>query len=329
MRCIEIREPGGPEVLQLTSRPRPIAGPGEVLIRVMAAGVNRPDVLQRQGAYPPPPGASDLPGLEVAGVIEACGSDVTEYQVGDSVCALLAGGGYAEWAVAPAGQCLPVPQGWSFVEAAGLPETWFTVWSNLIDRAGLQPGESVLIHGAASGIGTAAIQLARWRGARVFGTAGSAERCTQAQQLGAECVIPYREQDFVEQVLDRTAGRGVDVILDMVAGDYTARNIKALADDGRLVIIALLRGARAEVDLGQILRRRLTITGSTLRQRPVAFKAQIARALRHSIWPAMSARQIQPTVSVVLDLSEAAEAHRRLEAGEVFGKVVLQVGPGL
>lgn len=329
MRCIEIREPGGPQVLQLASRPRPNPGPAEVLIRVMAAGVNRPDVLQRQGAYPAPPGASDLPGLEVAGVIEACGPGVTQHQPGDAVCALLAGGGYAEWAVAPAAQCLPVPAGWSFVEAAGLPETWFTVWSNLIDRAALGAGDSVLIHGAASGIGTAAIQLARWRGARVFGTAGTAERCAQAQQLGAEYVVPYREQDFVEQILDRTGGLGVDVILDMVAGDYTPRNVKALADDGRLVIIALLRGARSEVDLAQILRRRLTLTGSTLRQRPVAFKGQIAQALLQSIWPSMAKRQIVPTVSAVLDLAEAAEAHRMLEAGEIFGKVVLQVGPGV
>jgi NADPH2:quinone reductase len=325
MRAIEIRTPGGPEVLALCERPVPQPGAGELLIRVRAAGVNRPDVLQRLGVYPPPPGAPDLPGLEVAGEVVWAPVD-SPWQPGAAVCALVAGGGYAEYCTAPVAQCLPLPAGCSFEEAAGLPETWFTVWSNLVDRAALKPGETLLVHGAASGIGTTAIQLARLMGVRVWGTAGSDERCRAAETLGAEQVFNYRQSDFEIGVRDATAGRGVDVILDMVAGSYVSRNLRCLADDGRLVIIALLGGARDQVDLSQILRRRLTITGSTLRPRPVAFKAAIAKALHEHVWPAFADGRIRPVLSAAFPLEQAARAHALMEASGAVGKIVLTVG---
>src|SRR5690554_742108 len=273
MKAVEISKPGGPEVLVLVDRPVPAPKAGEVLIKVSAAGINRPDVFQRQGAYPPPPGASDLPGLEVAGEIIGGDAETGGFKVGDKVCALLAGGGYAEYCVAPVEQCLPIPAGLSDIEAAGLPETYFTVWSNVFDRGGLADGETLLVHGGASGIGTTAVQLAKAMGHTVFATAGSDERARKVEELGADLGINYREQDFVEEVKKATNGRGVDVILDMVAGDYLARDIKCLADDGRIVIIALLGGPKGTVDASHIMRRRLTITGSTLRPRPVSFKA--------------------------------------------------------
>src|SRR5690554_2676063 len=283
MKAVEISQPGGPEVLKPVERPMPQAGPGEVLIKVTAAGVNRPDVFQRKGAYPPPPGASDLPGLEVAGEIVSGDAAAGGFKVGDKVCALLAGGGYAEYCVAPVEQCLPVPAGLSDIEAAGLPETYFTVWSNVFDRGRLSQGESLLVHGGASGIGTTAVQLTTAMGNTVYYTAGSDDRVSAVEALGAGRGINYRAQDFVEEIKSLTEGRGVDVILDMVAGDYIGRNIKCLADDGRIVIIALLGGAKGEVDASQIMRRRLSITGSTLRPRPVAFKAEIAKKLREHV----------------------------------------------
>ncbi len=325
MIAIEIREPGGPEVLVPVERPRPAPGPGEVLINVAAAGVNRPDVMQRRGQYAPPPGASDIPGLEVAGTIDAVGADVSDWQVGDRVCALVAGGGYAELCVAPAPQCLPVPAGMTFVSAAAPPETFFTVWTNVFERGRLTAGESVLIHGGSSGIGTTAIQLARAFGARVFATAGSAEKCAACERLGAELAINYRETDFVAAVRDRTGGRGVDVILDMVGGDYVARNIDALAVDGRLVQIALLGGAKAQINMVPILQRRLTITGSTLRPRSVAEKGAIARALRERVWPLLESGAVAPVIFQTFPLRDAAEAHRVMESSQHIGKLVLVV----
>lgn len=323
MHAIEISQPGGPEVLQWVERPMPVPGPGEVLIRVAAAGVNRPDVFQRKGSYPPPPGASDLPGLEIAG--EIIDGDVAAggLQVGDAVCALIAGGGYAEYCVAPAAQCLPVPKGLSMIEAAALPETYFTVWSNVFDRGALTTGETLLVHGGASGIGTTAILLATALGHRVIATAGSDERVQAIQALGAAHGINYRTQDFVDEVRAFTEGRGVDVILDMVAGDYTPRNINCLADDGRIVIIALLGGVKGQVDCGQILRRRLTLTGSTLRARPVAFKAGIARSLRERVWPLLEAGTIRPVIHATFSLRDASQAHAMMDAGEQVGKIVL------
>lgn len=333
MRAIEITAPGGPDVLRLVERPRPAPGPGELLIRVHAAGINRPDVLQRRGAYAPPPGASDLPGLEVAGIVE--GGDVagSGFAIGDAVCALLAGGGYAGWCVAPVAQCLPVPRGLSMVEAAGLPETYFTVWSNVFDRAQLAPGETLLVQGGASGIGVAAIQIATALGHAVYATAGSDVRARACEALGARRGIDYRNEDFVAVVRRETGGRGVDVILDMVAGDYVAREIECLADDGRLVIIALLGGAQAALDCSAVLRRRLTISGSTLRPRPVAFKAAIAARLRSIVWPLLEAGRIRPVVHAVLPLADAARGHSLMESGEHIGKIVLAVaddaGPGV
>ncbi len=324
MRAVEIREPGGPEVLVPCIRPMPLPAAGELLVRVRAAGVNRPDVLQRLGVYPPPPGAPDLPGLEVAGeVVQAPAG--SEWQPGDAVCALVAGGGYAEYCTAPVSQCLPIPVGCSFEEAAGLPETWFTVWSNLVDRAGLKPGQTLLVHGAASGIGTTAIQLAGLLGVPVWGTAGSDDRCRAAEALGARHVFNYRETDFEKAILEATGGRGVDVILDMVAGSYVSRDLRCLADDGRLVIIALLGGARDQVDLSQILRRRLTITGSTLRPRPIEFKAAIARALQQHVWPAFADGRVKPVLSAVFPLSQAARGHALMEASGAVGKIVLSM----
>ncbi|WP_377155462.1 NAD(P)H-quinone oxidoreductase [Roseateles sp. UC29_93] len=326
MKAIAITQPGGPEVLQLIERAAPVAGAGECLIRVQAYGINRPDVLQRKGAYPAPAGASDLPGLEVAGTVESGDAQALAaagLQVGDAVCALVAGGGYAELCVAPVAQCLPVPKGWSMVEAASLPETFFTVWSNVFERARLQPGESLLVHGGSSGIGVTAIQLAKALGSTVLVTVGNADKAKACLALGADVAINYRDQDFVEEVKTATDGRGVDVILDMVAGSYVARNVQCLADDGRAVIIAVQGGVKAEFDAGQVLRRRLTITGSTLRPRPIAFKAGIARALRERVWPLLESRAISPVIFKQLPASEAAAAHALMESGEHVGKIVL------
>ncbi|MFN3828431.1 MAG: NAD(P)H-quinone oxidoreductase [Tepidimonas ignava] len=326
MNAIEISAYGGPEVLRLVQRPRPQPGEGEVLIRVSASGINRPDVLQRRGHYAPPPGASDLPGLEVAGVIESGDVEAMEaagLRIGQRVCALLAGGGYAEYCVAPVGQVLPVPHGWSDVEAAGLPETFFTVWSNVFDRGRLQAGETLLVHGGASGIGVTAIQMARAMGAQVIVTVGSRDKASACLRLGAAHAILYREQDFVAEVKRHTQGRGADVILDMVAGPYVARDIECLADDGRLVIIAVQGGTDARFDAGQVLRRRLTITGSTLRPRPVAFKAAIARELRRHVWPLIERGAIRPVVHRVLPAAQAAQAHALMEADTHVGKIIL------
>ena len=325
MRAIEIIQPGGPGVLQPCERPVPQLKPGEVLIRVLAAGVNRPDVFQRLGQYPVPPGASDLPGLEVAGEIvdgDLSGSDLKR---GDLVCALVQGGGYAEYCAAPLAQCLPVPKGLTPLEAAALPETYFTVWSNVFQRAALAEGESLLVQGGSSGIGTTAIQLATALGHRVFATAGSADKCRACEDLGAVRAIDYKTEDFAAVVKELTGGKGVDVVLDMVGGDYVAREMACLADDGRIVIIALLGGAKANVDLGQVLRRRLTITGSTLRPRPVAFKAQIARELRERVWPLLEAGRIKPVIYKTFPLDEAAGAHTLMESSAHIGKIMLNV----
>jgi NADPH2:quinone reductase len=326
MQAVEISQPGGPERLRPVERPRPVAGPGDVLIRVQAAGVNRPDVLQRKGAYAPPPGASDLPGLEVAGTVESGDVEDGAWQHGDPVCALVAGGGYAEWCVAPASQCLPVPRGLSFIEAAALPETYFTVWSNVFDRARLAPGETLLVQGGTSGIGVAAVQLAAALGHSVYATAGSDEKARACEALGARRGINYRTEDFVAVVKGESGGRGVDVVLDMVAGDYVPREIGCLADDGRLVIIALLGGAEARLDLAAILRRRLTVTGSTLRPRSVAFKAAIAARLRSVVWPLIEAGRIKPMVHAVFPLAQAAQSHALMESSSHVGKIVLSVG---
>ena len=328
MRAIEITQPGKPEVLQLCERPKPVLKAGEVLIKVHAAGINRPDVLQRMGKYPVPPGASDLPGLEVAGEIVDGDLSGSDFRQGDMVCALVQGGGYADYCAAPLAQCLPVPEGLSALEAATLPETYFTVWSNVFDRARLSEGESLLVQGGSSGIGVTAIQLARALGHSVFATAGSADKCRAVEALGAERGINYRDEDFVAVVKELTNGKGVDVILDMVAGDYVAREIDCLADDGRLVVIALLGGARANIDMGQVLRRRLHITGSTLRPRPVAFKEAIARQLREHAWPLFAQGKIKPVIHQVFPLEQAAQAHALMESSTHVGKIVLQVQPG-
>ncbi|MFZ6687077.1 NAD(P)H-quinone oxidoreductase [Undibacterium sp. SXout11W] len=325
MRAIEISKFGGPEVLQLTERPEPQAGAGEVLIRVHAAGINRPDVLQRMGFYPVPPGASDLPGLEVAG--EIVGGDLVgcDFKLGDHICALVQGGGYAEYCVAPIAQCLPVPVGLSMIEAASLPETYFTVWSNVFDRARLIEGESLLVQGGTSGIGVTAIQIARALGHRVFATAGSEEKCRATEKLGAERGINYKTEQFPDVVKSLTDGKGVDVILDMVAGSYIPREIDCLADDGRIAIIALLGGSKSEIDLAQVLRRRLTITGSTLRPRSVQFKAAIARQLRSKVWPLLETKKIVPVIYQVFPMEQASVAHATMERGDHIGKIVLQV----
>ena len=326
MKAIEITAFGKPEVLVATERSAPVAGAGEALIRVAAAGVNRPDVLQRKGLYPVPPGASDLPGLEVAGVIEAGDAAALAeagLKVGDRVCALVAGGGYAELCVAPVGQCLPVPVGLSDIEAASLPETFFTVWSNVFDRARLQPGETLLIQGGTSGIGVTAIQLAKAAGALVIATAGSDEKCAACIQLGADHAINYRDLDFVEEVKRITAGKGVDVVLDMVAGTYVAREIKCLAEDGRIVIIAVQGGVESQIDAGVVLRKRLVITGSTLRPRPVSFKTAIAKSLRQNVWPWLEAGRVKPVIYQVFPAAQAAAAHTLMESNQHIGKLVL------
>ena len=322
MRAVEISEPGGPEVLRPVDRPVPEPGAGQLRIRVAYAGVNRPDALQRAGAYAPPPGASDLPGLEAAGEIEALGPGVTDWTVGDRVCALLPGGGYAERVVTPAAHCLPVPEGLGLREAACLPETFFTVWSNVFMRGGLQAGERFLVHGGSSGIGTTAIQLAHLLGARVFATAGSAEKCAACARLGAERAINYREEDFVEVL--RAEG-GANLILDMVGGDYIPRNVKALADEGRLVQIAFLSGPKVELNFAQVMTRRLTITGSTLRPQSDLAKARIAEGLRAHVWPLLDAGRVAPVMDSEFPLEEAAAAHARMESSAHIGKIVLKV----
>jgi putative PIG3 family NAD(P)H quinone oxidoreductase len=328
MTAIEIRAPGGPDVLTAVERPRPSLGPGEVLIRVAAAGVNRADLLQRQGKYPPPPGASDIPGLEVAGTIEEVAAGVREWRPGDRVCALLAGGGYAEYCAAPTGQCLPVPGGLDPTHAAGIPEAAFTVWANVFELGRLKPGESILVHGGSSGIGTTAIQLARAFGARVFATAGSAEKCAACEALGAERAVNYRTADFVEAVKEATSGRGVDVVLDMVGGEYVARDLESLAEGGRLVLIGQLGGPKAQIHTGAILRRRLTITGSTLRARPLGEKAALAAAVRSHVWPFFESGAVRVQVYATFPLRAAPEAHRMMEAGTHIGKLVLTVASG-
>ncbi len=325
MTAIEISEPGGPEVLEPTRRPIPDPGPGEVLIRVGAAGVNRPDAIQRAGRYPPPPGHSDLPGLEVAGRVVALGEGVETPALGEEVCALTPGGGYAEYCVAPAAHCLPVPRGFDLVRAAALPETYFTVWHNVFQRGRLQPGETFLVHGGSSGIGTTAIQLARHFGARVLTTAGSAEKCRACEKLGAERAINYREEDWPAVVREITEKRGVDVILDMVGGDYIQKNIDSLAWDGRLVIIAFLKGSKAELDLARFMVKRQTITASTLRPQSIEAKAGIARELREKVWPLLEEGKIAPVIHRTFELSQAAEAHALMESSAHIGKIVLTV----
>ena len=335
MQAIQISAPGLPTVLQLCERALPVPQAGEVLIKVHAAGVNRPDVLQRKGMYAPPPGVSDLPGLEIAGEIVALGATEgatdaaanSGLALGERVCALVAGGGYAQYCIAPAGQCLPVPRGWSMLEAASLPETLFTVWSNVFQRARLTAGESLLVQGGSSGIGVAAIQLARAFGHRVLATAGSADKCRACEALGAERGINYRDEDFSAVVKELTQGRGVDVILDMVGGDYLPREIDCLADDGRIVLIALQRGVSAQLDLAQVLRRRLTITGSTLRAREVSFKTAIAKDLLKQVWPLLENGRIKPMIFQTFPLAQAAAAHELMETSSHIGKIMLQVLP--
>jgi NADPH2:quinone reductase len=325
MRAVEIKQPGGPEVLVPAKRPVPKPGPGEVLIRVAAAGVNRPDMLQRQGAYSPPPGASDLPGLEVAGEIVAIGPETPRWKAGDNVTALVAGGGYAEFCTAPAPQCLPVPGKLGLVEAAALPETFFTVWTNVFERGRLKAGESFLVHGGSSGIGTTAIQLASRFGARVFTTAGSPDKCSKCKELGAAVAIDYKTEDFVQVIERETAGKGVDLILDMVGGDYINRNLKCLAVDGRLVQIAFLKGPKAEINFANVMMKRQTITGSTLRPRSVAEKGAIAQALEEKVWPLVASGQVVPLIHATFPLEQAVEAHRLMESSAHLGKIVLTI----
>lgn len=325
MRVIEIKEPGAPEVLVMGERPEPQPAAGEVLIKVAAAGINRPDVFQRLGNYAPPPGASDIPGLEVAGEIVSGDLTGSAFKVGDQVCALVAGGGYAEYCVAPTAQCMPIPNGLSLVQAAGLPETYFTVWSNVFDRGGLSGQETLLVHGGASGIGTTAIQLATAMGHQVFATVGSDERVKAVQALGAVKGINYKTQDFVEEINAITNNRGVDVILDMVAGDYIGRDIKCLADDGRIVVIATLGGTKSSFNASELMRRRLTLTGSTLRPRSVSFKNEIAQKLQAHVWPLLSSGKIKPIIHATMPLEAAAKGHAMMEAGEQIGKIIMTV----
>jgi NADPH:quinone reductase len=326
MTAISISRPGGPEALVPKTLPVPEPAEGEVLVRVEAAGVNRPDVLQRQGDYPPPPGAPDTPGLEIAGEVVAVGPGVRRYRLGDRVCGLVAGGGYAEFCAVAEANALPIPGDLCAVEAAGLPETFFTVWTNVFTRGKLQPGETLLVHGGSSGIGTTAIMMAKIWGARIFATAGSAEKCRVCEELGAERAINYRDEDFVEAVLAATDKRGADVILDMVGGDYVARNLQAAARDGRIVIIAFLKGSKVEINLLPVMLKRLTLTGSTLRIRSVEEKAEIARALEEHIWPHLAAGRIRPVIHKTFALSDAAAAHTLMESGAHIGKIILTTG---
>lgn len=328
MKAVEISTPGGPDVLKPTTRPVPILKPGEVMIEVMAAGINRPDVLQRTGHYPVPPGASDLPGLEVAGTITAVEGDVGALKIGDRVCALVAGGGYAEFCAAPAPQCLPVPAGMGWTEAAALPETFFTVWTNVFDRGRLKSGETLLVHGGTSGIGTTAIQLGRAFGARVFASAGGPEKAKACRDLGAEVGIDYKTEDFVAVVKAATEGRGVDVVLDMVGGDYVPRNVECMALDGRHVSIAFLRGAKTTLTLEPVMRKRLTLTGSTLRPRSIAEKAAIAESLRREVWPKLADGSVRPVIHATFPLVEAAAGHALMESSRHIGKIMLLVREG-
>ncbi|MBD8545488.1 NAD(P)H-quinone oxidoreductase [Sphingomonas sp. CFBP 8760] len=323
MKAIDPAEPGGPEVLRLVDRPVPRPGAGEVLIRVAAAGVNRPEVMQRQGKYPPPPGASSILGMELSGTIVAVGDDVEPFQIGQPVCALVTGGAYAEYAVAPFGQCLPVPEAVTMAEAAALPETLFTVWTNLFERAYAAEGDSVLVHGGTSGIGTMAITLGKLFGLKTIVTAGSDDKCAAARQLGATHAINYKTEDFVERVKAITGGRGVDIVLDMVGGDYVPRNLQCLAEDGRHVSIAVQRGASAEIPLFEMMRRRLTLTGSTLRPRSVAFKSLVAEEIVRTVWPFVESGQLKPVMDRSFPFAEAPAAHTRMEAGNHVGKIVL------
>jgi putative PIG3 family NAD(P)H quinone oxidoreductase len=325
MTAIDPDGPGGPDVLRAVERPVPRPGPGEVLIEVHAAGVNRPDILQRRGLYPPPPGAPSYPGLEVAGVVAALGEGVVDLMEGQAVCALVAGGGYAEYCTAPAGQCLPVPEALTMIEAAAMPETLFTVWTNLFERAFAREGERALVHGGTSGIGTMAIALGRLFGVEIIVTCGSDEKCARALDLGAAHAINYNEADFVQEVKRITGGEGVEIVLDMVGGDYLARNLDCLAEEGRHVSIAVQRGATAELNIAKVMMRRLTLTGSTLRARPAAFKSLVADELARTVWPHVEEGRLKPVIDSVYPLAEAAEAHRRMEAGEHVGKIVLEV----
>ena len=326
MTAIDPAAPGGPDVLVAVTRPVPQPGPDEVLVKVAAAGVNRPDVLQRLGLYPMPPGVPMIPGLEIAGIVVAVGGAVERWRIGDAVCAIVAGGGYAEYCTAPAGQCLPMPAGMAMTDAAGLPETWFTVWSNVMDRGHARPGETLLVHGGTSGIGVTAIQLGSALGMTVIVTAGNADKCAAALRLGAAHAIDYNAQDFVAEVARITEARGVDLVLDMVGGDYLPRNLQCLADDGRHVSIAFQRGPRVDLDLSAIMRKRLTLTGSMLRPRPISFKTAIAETLEGAIWPEFESRRLVPVTDRVFALADAAEAHRWMEAGAHVGKIVLAVG---
>jgi NADPH2:quinone reductase len=324
MKAIIITQPGSPEVLQIVDRPKPAIADNEVLVKVMAAGVNRPDVAQRKGNYPPPAGApKDIPGLEIAGFITETGSNVQRWKTGDKICALVIGGGYAEFCNMPEGQCLPVPESLSFAEAASLPETFFTVWSNVFDRAKLQPGESLLVHGGSSGIGVAAIQMATAMGSTVYVTAGSEEKCLFCEQLGAAKAINYKTENFSEAILQLTNNKGVDVILDMIGGDYTPLNIKCLADDGRLVMINSMNGKDVQVDLSAVMRKRLNITGSMLRSRDTAFKSAIAKKLEKHIWPLLASGKIKPVIYKIFPANEASKAHQLMESSEHMGKIIL------
>lgn len=325
MRCVEIARPGGPEVLRPAVRATPFPEAGEILIKTAYAGVNRPDALQRAGAYPPPPGASDLPGLEVSGVVIDLGPGVSRWKIGDRVCALVNGGGYAEYVATPAEQALPIPEGLDLAEAAALPETAFTVWSNVFERGGLTAGESFLVHGGASGIGVMAIQLAKAYGAQVFATAGSAEKCAACVDLGADRAVNYQEEDFVEILRRETEGRGVDLILDMVGGDYLPRNVKLAAEDGRVVNIAFLKGPKVALNFALVMVKRLTLTGSTLRPRSAAYKAELARAVEAGVWPLVAEGRIKPVMDQRFPLENAAEAHARMEASAHIGKIVLEI----
>jgi putative PIG3 family NAD(P)H quinone oxidoreductase len=325
MNCVEISTPGAPDVLKPATRPTPKPAAGEVLVKVAAAGVNRPDVLQRYGKYPPPAGASDLPGLEIAGTVVALGEGVTKLKIGDAVCALVSGGGYAEYCTAPVPQCLPVPKGLSMVEAAAVPETFFTVWTNVFERGRLKAGESFLVHGGASGIGTTAIQLAKAFGARVFATAGTPEKCAACEKLGAETAVNYKTEDFLVVLKEKT-GDGIDLILDMVGGDYVGKNIQLARLEGRIVQIAFLKSPKTEVNLDPLMRKRLTLTGSTLRARSVAEKGAVAEAVRQNVWPLLEAGRVKPVIHATFPLADAAGAHRMMEADTHIGKIVLAVG---
>jgi NADPH2:quinone reductase len=325
MKVVHIAAPGGPEQLQISTRPTPKPGAGEVLVRVEAAGVNRPDVMQRQGRYPPPPGASDLPGMEIAGEIVSLGSNVSGLTVGDKICSLLPGGGYAAYAVAAAPLCMPIPQGMSMVEAAAIPETFMTVWTNLFERGGCKAGDTVLVHGGTSGIGTTAIQLASVLGAKVYATAGSEDKARACEKLGAVRGIDYRKEDFVEVIRAATQGYGIDVTLDMVAGSYVPRNIDIAAVEGRIVTISTLGGTKTELNMVPVMMKRLTLTGSTLRARTVAQKAAVADAMRQNVWPLIAAGKVKPVIFKTFPLAEASEAHRLMETSNHIGKIVLTV----